>query len=97
MPFYRWHLICKGELSLCLLSSSDLEHIKLNYNQSDLINIHDMKFKDGTIEEILKDFIMKVKNPYHFKSNNVEVEVIYNDSSEKNVSDLLKDYFLKGK
>ena len=90
-------LSMQGGFSLSLLSKTDLENIKRNYNSNDLVDIHDIKVEDGTIEEILNNFFMKVKNPYHFKSNNVEVEISYNDTSDKIISDLLKDYFLREK
>ena len=95
MPLRKAFKIMQGGVLLSILSKENLDHIKINYNPSDLVDIHGMTFKDGTAEEILTDFITKVKNPYHFKSGNVEIEVIYNDSSNKIVSDLLKDYFLK--
>ena len=80
------------------LSNEELAHMKDNYNPIDLIDIQNVKFNhELSIKEMLEDYIEKVNNPYHFKSGSVEVEIIYSSTSKRNVSDLLKDYFLRKK
>jgi len=68
-----------------------------NYNQSALVDIHDIALIDETPEELIHEVVNKVKNPYHFKSGSVEVEVIYSYTSEATVSSIFKDYLLRNK
>lgn len=67
------------------------------YDTEKLIDVSKLTFKNELlIKEMLENFITKVKNPYHFKSGKVEIEILYS-TTEKTVYDLLKDYFLNEK
>jgi len=61
----------------------DIQNIKLNHNLP--------------INEKLEEYMQTVGNPYNFKSGNVEVNIIYSDTSTKTISNLMKDYFVRNK
>jgi len=71
--------------------------IEYNYDSNDLVDIKTIKFNEfSTPAEILEEHLSKIKNPYHFKSGNIEVEIVYADNNIT-VSQILRDYFIRNK
>ena len=80
------------------MSNEDFAHMKEVRNSNTLTDIQNIKFnQELPLKEMLEEYIQKVKNPYHLKSGDVEIEIVYSQSSKKTISDLMKDYFLRNK
>jgi len=78
------------------LDKETIEYMKKYYDTKDLVDVQNIKFNDELINnKMLEEYLMKVKNLYHFKSGNVEVEIIYSSISQKTVSEVLKEYLLR--
>lgn len=83
-----------------IVRNDELDYLKNKYNsnENELVDINHIKFDNQLpLEQMLDEYIVKVGNPYHFRSGTVEIEVLYTASTEKTVSELLKDYFLRQK